>query len=160
MTSDDFDLLTGLRLRRINPADPVQIAALLRERDGELKREIADLRRENARLKARLNSPSPIDAITAPIKATNRAQLPTWMTLPEVLALEMVDPQIMPGSTANDLCQRYLRWVRAGRNEEARPDNAIMCRQPGGAGTLITVKVSDFLSAYDRRAMRSSKVSS
>ena len=86
--------------------------------------------------------------------ARNAQEFPTWMPLPDVLALEMVDPKIMPGSTANDLCKRYLRWVKEGRDEETRHPNMIRCRQPGGAGTLITVKVADFFAVYDRRAAR------
>lgn len=138
---DDF--LTALRLRRINPADPIQLSALFEELQA-----------------ARRTLSNPIEAITAPIKATNRAQLPTWMPLPELLELDIVDPKIMPGSTANDLCKRYIKWARNYRDEETRPHNAIVSRQPGGAGTLITVRVPDFFAVYDRRAMRANRSSS
>ncbi|MDN4984652.1 hypothetical protein QY049_15725 [Bradyrhizobium sp. WYCCWR 13022] len=128
--------------------------AELRSQLETAERETAALRRKVANLEARLTQPQTPDGILAAMAARNAQEFPTWMPLPDVLALEMVDPKIMPGSTANDLCKRYLRWRKESGDEETRPHNAIGCRQPGGAGTLITVKVTDFFAVYDRRAAR------
>ncbi|UVO34680.1 hypothetical protein KUL72_24845 [Bradyrhizobium arachidis] len=148
----DDDLLTNLRLRRISPADPVQVAALLRERDADLERQNADLRRKVQNLEARLAQPQSPTTFMAAMAARNEREYQTWIELQTMVRMVEDQSNIMPSSTAHDWCDNYELWCERGRDEKSRPSKMIECRQQCGPRKRREVRVESFFAACELKA--------